>query len=355
MGSKSAKAPDPLKSSQSAMKIYETELLGAIPVQEKALALQAEAEKRLTQPMTAARVGSLGTVGQGLLGLYGQLQPGADQFQQQYAAQQLSMMAGFAPTATQAVIGGMDATTRGLYQTFGQQALSDLQMGTALSEQERTLATQTARAAAEARGLNLSRQGTDLEILGTYQLGQQRQAERRQAALQAFQLGQGVQTLGMQGFLTPAYQGAQAFSLPALVGTSGQMFGGLSEGFVTAESQYLADLRSNIIAGQNAVAAANAQRSGAIGGAAIGAVGSIAAKAIGLCWVAREVYGDESSEWLIFRSWLVNEAPEWLRDLYCQEGERFALFISDKPWLKSAVRGLMNLVVQPRKKNFCIA
>lgn len=355
MGSKSAKPADPLKASQSAMKIYETELLGAIPVQEKALALQAEAEKRLTQPMTAARIASLGTVGQGLLGLYGQLQTGADQFQQQYGAQQLGMMAGFAPAATQAVIGGMDATTRGLYQTFGQQALSDLQMGTALSEQERAYATQTARAAAEARGLNLSRQGIDLEILNTYKLGQERQAQRREAARQAFQMGQGVQTIGMERFLSPAYQGAQAFSLPSLVGTSGQMFGGLSEGFVTAESQYLADLRSNIIAGQNAVAAANAQRSGAIGGAAIGAIGTIGAKAIGLCWVAREVYGDQSSEWVIFRDWLVNEAPEWLLDLYSQEGERFALFISDKPWLKSVVRGLMNLVVQSRKKHFAAA
>ena len=113
----------------------------------------------------------------------------------------------------------------------------------------------------------------------------------------------------------------------------------------------MANIRANRIQMETAIQSANAQRSGGILGGALSAVGSVAgAKIIAACWVAREVYGKENPEWMVFRHWLYAEAPEWFRDLYLEEGERFAEFISDKPILKSIVKMGMDIIVKPRFK-----
>ena len=94
-----------------------------------------------------------------------------------------------------------------------------------------------------------------------------------------------------------------------------------------------------------AQAQADAARSagvmGAIGGIAqgIGSAGGLAAFA---CWVAREVYGVQNPKWIMFRTWLLNDAPSWFRNLYINHGERFAKFISNKPVLKTIIRKWMN-------------
>lgn len=72
-------------------------------------------------------------------------------------------------------------------------------------------------------------------------------------------------------------------------------------------------------------------------------IGAIAAGAA--CWVAREVYGETNPKWLIFRKWLLNEAPRALRWAYLKFGERFARWISDKPAWKNVVRHFMDKVV----------
>ena len=65
----------------------------------------------------------------------------------------------------------------------------------------------------------------------------------------------------------------------------------------------------------------------------------------GLCWVAREVYGAEDPRWLLFRAWLLTDAPVWLRDLYAAHGESFAAWIHDKPVAKACVKALMDQVI----------
>jgi tetratricopeptide (TPR) repeat protein len=67
---------------------------------------------------------------------------------------------------------------------------------------------------------------------------------------------------------------------------------------------------------------------------------------MGMCWVAREVYGNENPKWLQFRDWLRAEAPRWLHDVYAAHGEEFALWIHDKPAAKSAVRLLMDQAIK---------
>jgi len=79
---------------------------------------------------------------------------------------------------------------------------------------------------------------------------------------------------------------------------------------------------------------------GQIIGGALGAVGGMAS--MGMCWVAREVYGVESPSWLLFREWLALKAPLWLFDLYMKHGEKFALWIANKPKLKKLIRWWMD-------------
>jgi polysaccharide export outer membrane protein len=66
----------------------------------------------------------------------------------------------------------------------------------------------------------------------------------------------------------------------------------------------------------------------------------------GACWVAREVYGPENPQWLLFRAWLLTEAPAWLREAYLAHGEDFAAWIADKPVVKALVKAAMDRVVE---------
>ena len=333
---------------------YLAEGSNALRAQDALLRQQIGYEAGLQPLLTAQQMASLKGQSQGLLGLYGDLYDPAQAMQKRYAGDQLTMMGGFGQQATQAAIGSMDATTRGIYDTFGQQALSDLQMGSSLNAQETNQAQQAARAAGAARGLSFSRQGGDLEILNTYQMGQKRQTQRQGVAQQAYQMGTAQQQIGLQGFLNPAFAASQQYGLSGLVQGAQASYAGLGQSsFLQPESQYLANIRANRIQMETAIQSANAARSGSIIGGALSAVGSIAGgaaqgAAIAACWVAREVYGKDNPEWTIFRAWLLTEAPEWFRDLYLEEGERFADFISDKPLLKSVVKMGMDLVVKPR-------
>lgn len=61
--------------------------------------------------------------------------------------------------------------------------------------------------------------------------------------------------------------------------------------------------------------------------------------------MAREVYGDDNPRWILFRHWLVTEAPTPLRDLYVARGESFAAWIHDKPLVKAVIRSAMDRAV----------
>jgi len=63
------------------------------------------------------------------------------------------------------------------------------------------------------------------------------------------------------------------------------------------------------------------------------------------CWVAREVYGVADPRWLLFRTWLEDQSPAWLRSLYRSHGEAFADWIHDRPVAKAAIRGCMDLAI----------
>ena len=328
---------------------YLSEGSNALRAQDQLLRQQVGYEAGLQPLLTAQQMASLKGQSQGLLGLYGDMYEPAQAMQKRYAGDQLTMMGGFGQQATQAALGSLDPTTRGIYDTFGQQALTDLQAGSSLNAQETNQAQQAARAAGAARGLSFSRQGSDLEVLNTYGMGQKRLQQRQGVAQQAYQMGMSQQQVGLQGFLNPAFASSQQYGLSGLVQGAQAGYGSLgSSSFLQPESQYLANIRANRIQMETSIQAANAQRSGAIWGGIASAVGTMAGAGIAKCWVAREVYGKENPEWVVFRNWLESEAPEWLDTLYTEEGERFAAFISDKPILKSIIKMGMDFVVKPR-------
>jgi hypothetical protein len=272
MGSK-AKAPAP--NPQADYQQYLAEGTNALNAQASLLPLQASLESRLQPMLTAQQMASLQGQAQGMLGLYGNLYAPAQAFQQRYANDQISMLGGLGAQATNAAIGSLDPTTRGIYDTFGQQALTDLQAGSSLNAQETNQAQQAARAAAQSRGLNFSRQGTDMEILNTYGMGQKRLQQRQATAQQAYQMGTGQQQIGLQGFLAPAYAASQQYGLGGLVQGAQAGYGNLGNSFLQPESQYLANIRANRIQMETSIAAANAQQQGAIMGGVLSAAGSM--------------------------------------------------------------------------------
>ena len=91
-----------------------------------------------------------------------------------------------------------------------------------------------------------------------------------------------------------------------------------------------------------------AQANAAEGAGTMGMLGNIAMAGATAyaCWVAREVYGIESSKWMQFREWMLNDSPSWFRKLYLKYGERFAKFISNKPRIKSIIRNWMNTKIK---------
>jgi hypothetical protein len=61
-----------------------------------------------------------------------------------------------------------------------------------------------------------------------------------------------------------------------------------------------------------------------------------------VCWVARAVYGEADPNWLLFRGWLLVDAPAWFRRLYIRHGARVARWLEPHAYLKAPLRRWMD-------------
>jgi len=61
-----------------------------------------------------------------------------------------------------------------------------------------------------------------------------------------------------------------------------------------------------------------------------------------VCWVAREVYGEDDPKWLQFREWVIGYSPNWFYNAYSKYGERVAKVVAKVPALKSIIRPYMD-------------
>ena len=59
------------------------------------------------------------------------------------------------------------------------------------------------------------------------------------------------------------------------------------------------------------------------------------------CWVARAAFGETDVRWLIFRAWLLEDAPVWFRRLYIRHGEAVGAWLAKRTSARRVVRTLM--------------
>lgn len=290
------------------------------------------------------------------IALYQKLQPSYSNLEaQSVKATQASQLAGLQQTAPEYIkafqaaqgVGGINQAIQGYAeQNLGQQMGAGFKIS---PEEQRSLEQQTLSNYA-GRGTALGSQAGLANVLNRYQYiqGRQQQALGQATGIGSY-LSQQSQPALASYYQQPMYAGSfggQA-AQNALMGqqqAGAQYFNPESQvGMGSIYGAYNAQMG---LAG--AQAQANAAKSagkmgmfGSLGGAAIGAGGMLGAASI-LCWVAREVYGQDNPTWLLFRDWMLHDAPKWLRSAYIKYGERIAEFIKDKPLLKNLIRRWMD-------------
>lgn len=227
--------------------------------------------------------------------------------------------------------------------------------------QEADIAREAANRAAamEAAGLNLqaglTQQQQRLANLGM--LGQMRQQQLgadRGFALQLIGAQQGAVSDPFQAILgRPSQAFAAGMQQPQFAAGLAQTMQGpqlfdpnAGINLALQNQANLANYQSAIFGSQAALAGAQSQARGAAIGAALGTLGSLGTAAALRCWVAREVFGNENPQWLRFYYWKETQAPEWFRYFYNTYGEGVAKFISNKPKLKSLIKGWMERRIQ---------
>ena len=340
-GSKAAPAPPAAPNYQESMRsILKAQVEMAPEVYARELEFQPKYQA-LQDRMAAQAAGSQMALYQGPQPQYSQLEE--DYMKSQQAAQ-LRGLQERAPGYVQAFqeaqgVGGINQAL----QQYTQQKLGGLQAnGAMLSPEEQRALDQQTRAGYAARGMALGGQSNLAEVMNRYNA---RQAREQQLVALGTGLGGYFQQQAAPALTSfyqqPMYAGSfggsavqnammgQQQAGPQYFNPESQTGMGSIYGAYNSQMQYAAGM-----AQANAAKSAGSKGMfGSLGGAGIGAAGMLGAAKL-LCWVAREVYGNTNPDWLTFREWMVNEAPEWLRATYIKYGEWFAGFIKDKPRVK---------------------
>jgi len=253
-------------------------------------------------------------------------------------------------------LGDKNSDHGGLRSTLTQQALSDLQLGGQLSDEERRQVEQDSRMAMSARGRGRDFAGVVDEVASNEAMRRQRETERRMFASQALGLADAglaqdrafaAQRVGIeQATSADPFMAITGRASGASVASGQNLYGNAAAGISAGPTLYNPSQGAEFIANQtaglnnfnaNVYASNQAARAGMFGGA-MGAAGMIGGASILACWVAREVYGVHNPRWVMFRYWVLNISPFWFRATYLNFGERFAKFIKNKPRLKARIR-----------------
>jgi hypothetical protein len=70
------------------------------------------------------------------------------------------------------------------------------------------------------------------------------------------------------------------------------------------------------------------------------------------CWVARAAFGEADLRWLIFRAWLLDDAPAWFRWLYMRHGEAVGTWLTPREGARSIVRTLMMQAIKRKLRGW---
>ena len=241
------------------------------------------------------------------------------------------------------------AQTQGAAAATRAKAFGGSRQGVAEAETNRAALDQAARTSAQLRSAGFETAAG----LGARDIAaaQQAEAQRLAAAGQLGQLGaaqQAALTQGAQGLFGAG--GAQQQLEQARLEDAYKRFAE-EQGYPLQQLQILQQALGMF---PNPMTTTSTQRQtlgpmdviSRLGGTA--AQGASAFALLGGCWVAREVYGAENPRWLMFRHWVITDAPKWFLRLYLRHGEKFAFWISDKPSLKNAIRAFMDRKIQKK-------
>ena len=98
---------------------------------------------------------------------------------------------------------------------------------------------------------------------------------------------------------------------------------------------------------QTSLAAANIGANSRQDAGMMGMFGSLGGALIGLCWVAREIFGADNPKWLQFREFMVNRADDNLREYYIEYGPSIADHLSKAgPGERMEMAELMNKILE---------
>ena len=198
-----------------------------------------------------------------------------------------------------------------------------------------------ARDLALREGLQQNRLGAAANFIGggpsLYNLGQARTGAQ-QAAFQNYiqanqalpgQFGQAPSTA--QQFYQTVDQG-----IPVnLTNTFANLYGSMADYQARTYGAYTAAKASQ---------PTGAQQFADIAGGVGGLLGKVAPFGV-ICWVAREVYGNDNPKWLQFREWMLTKASDNLRNFYIKHGEKIAESIRNKPKIKAIIRKWMDVKI----------
>ena len=230
-------------------------------------------------------------------------------------------------------------------QALMQSQLANQQAGLTVSEanqramMQAQLANQQANlgAAESNRASNQQQYQNYIQNLGQgSQLASQELAANRGYAAQMVGLRQATASDPFQAILgrpSTAFQASQGLGAQGMQNT--QMAG---PSLFNPESSYANNIYGGNQQATNAANMASAANKTALIGGAMGLAGNLAK----MCWVAREVYGENNPRWVEFRTWLLTRSPNWFKKTYEKYGPRFAQFISNKPTMKRAIRFWMD-------------
>lgn len=331
------------------------EMKGAIDVQYRLAPDIINKERELVPQLQKLQLDQLTAQAGNLQSFYGSVMGDGSNLLRQYGSaytDALSPIARGARSTYEQSLGGGER----IQNLLRGQAESDLSYGMGLTPEMEREATQRARAGMGARGLMNTNMGIGAEILGGYKMGMDRQDRARTFAGAVLNNDVTMAGNAYNQYGSPLVSsGLQGFSPMGLAQGASAGMQNLGPTYLQPESQFY----SNIMAGnqnmQMQAAVANAQAKNGfmsglmgmggsiLGGMATGGTGFFAKPP---CWVAREVYGEDNPKWLLFREWLETDSPNWFRELYLEEGERFAEYIKDKPLLKSFIRLGMDCVIK---------
>lgn len=220
-------------------------------------------------------------------------------------------------------------------EKLGQAVTSELDAGRGMSASQRRSIEQSTRLSQVARGNVNGLAPAVQEALTTSGAADQLFQQRQQNA-SAFLSG--TTPLSQFGQLRNAGQGAAPFQAMATqaVGLNANA-GQQAAQFALSSYGTQAQVYNTQMANQS-----NPWMQGlGMAGGLAGQLGS-AAMLGGVCWVAREVYGEDSPKWKRFRDWVLNEASDDFREFYIANGERIAEAIKDKPSVKAVIRNWMD-------------